>query len=461
MADNFPSKAFFAIEYCDNNDSTVACWSEDGRKFVVKDTSKFAATHLPRYFKHSNFQSFVRQLNLYGFHTVKQDSKNDGSVVFYHDDFRRGRQDLLTNITRSKKNDRKNHKPEETKEEQYPSFNHRFDELQQQMDLMSQKLDLIISLVSGKETDACSAHYPMTFGGKRLRRDDWRAKSPASTTDTTFVSDVSSQSSISSCHAVGSPRSTFNMGVVKEQKMYEHSSSDSQVDDDNEPEGLDDKDLVNTDDFKDFMDMLLDDDEPVADQAAQQRYWEQEPDSSTVLVDDRLMNKTAPDTVEGVQQATTDSAIQTVSGEEDYDEEAGVYEESSPPLTTAVEVTNERSIPGRHGRRRTGIYIAIGVVAVLITAIVWPLVVFIKGPKEDGNHPPPRPAGNGGNGGNDQGWQGNGTWHDSTERGASPVSSKGPPATIFSHADQQPALVDKDVLQLTLSDKRYECHVEL
>jgi hypothetical protein len=169
------------------------------------------------------------------------------------------------------------------------------------------------------------------------------------------------------------------------------------------------------------------------------------------------MNKTAPDPVEGVQQVSTASAIHIASEEEEFDEEAGVYEESSPPLTTAIEVTNELSIPGQHGHRRTRIYIVIGVVAILITTIVWPVVVFTKGSKEGGVLLPPPPLGNGSH---VQDWLGNGTWHDLSERGASPVKRKRLPATLFSQTDQNLPF-DNDVLQLTLSNKTYACHVAL
>lgn len=39
----------------------------DGMAFEVKDPKKLEAEVLPKYFRHSRFQSFVRQLNFYNF----------------------------------------------------------------------------------------------------------------------------------------------------------------------------------------------------------------------------------------------------------------------------------------------------------------------------------------------------------------------------------------------------------
>lgn len=48
----------------------VVSWGPHGDCFVVKDMNEFTKTILPRMFKHSNFASFVRQLNKYDFHKV-------------------------------------------------------------------------------------------------------------------------------------------------------------------------------------------------------------------------------------------------------------------------------------------------------------------------------------------------------------------------------------------------------
>ena len=88
-------------------DESVVRWGNEGDSFVVlevKDTEpcrarqaptsesafaktcsqneKFTKHILPKHFKHSNFASFVRQLNKYDFHKVRHNNEEGGASPY-------------------------------------------------------------------------------------------------------------------------------------------------------------------------------------------------------------------------------------------------------------------------------------------------------------------------------------------------------------------------------------------
>jgi heat shock transcription factor len=59
----FLTKTFDVVN--DQSTNHVVSWNRDGTSFVVWDTHAFSNDLLPRFFKHNNFSSFVRQLHTY------------------------------------------------------------------------------------------------------------------------------------------------------------------------------------------------------------------------------------------------------------------------------------------------------------------------------------------------------------------------------------------------------------
>lgn len=89
-----------------SNDKYIE-WLPDGQSFRVVNREQFEKVVLPKYFKHSNFSSFVRQLNMYGWHKVQDvtaGAMQSGEEMwqFKSPNFVRGREDLLDNIVRNK-----------------------------------------------------------------------------------------------------------------------------------------------------------------------------------------------------------------------------------------------------------------------------------------------------------------------------------------------------------------------
>mmetsp|Transcript_91707 Transcript_91707/g.137321 ORF Transcript_91707/g.137321 Transcript_91707/m.137321 type:complete len:246 (+) Transcript_91707:612-1349(+) len=95
----FPRKLHLMLEEAEKNGfEAVVSWVEGGAAFKVHDSTKFVEEIMPTYFDQTKYESFRRQLNLYGFNRV---SRGEGRGMYFHEFFLAGDKRLCRSVTRS------------------------------------------------------------------------------------------------------------------------------------------------------------------------------------------------------------------------------------------------------------------------------------------------------------------------------------------------------------------------
>ncbi|XP_078504588.1 heat shock factor protein 2-like isoform X1 [Lissotriton helveticus] len=100
----FLCKLWMLVDDPDTNEFIT--WNQNGESFMVLDEQRFSKEILPKYFKHNNMASFIRQLNMYGFRKVLHlDScvvkvEHDEPIEFQHPYFKQGQEHMLAHIKR-------------------------------------------------------------------------------------------------------------------------------------------------------------------------------------------------------------------------------------------------------------------------------------------------------------------------------------------------------------------------
>lgn len=165
---DFVKKLFQMLE--DDSYKKIVRWADEGDSFIIVDTNEFTKDILPKHFKHSNFASFVRQLNKYDFHKVKVSSEDkklgknkldSGENIweFKHPDFKIHDRESLENIKRKgpaqkKSADEKAYESIGKLTTQVRDLKNESKELYDELKLMKSKYNTVIeSLLSMKKTN--------------------------------------------------------------------------------------------------------------------------------------------------------------------------------------------------------------------------------------------------------------------------------------------------------------------
>ena len=98
----FPAKLYQMLQDAKQQSfEHIISWGKDGTSFHVHSHTMFVERIMPMYFEQTKYESFRRQLNLYGFIRLKKGVNN---TVYSHDLFIENKRSLCERINRRRPN---------------------------------------------------------------------------------------------------------------------------------------------------------------------------------------------------------------------------------------------------------------------------------------------------------------------------------------------------------------------